>query len=305
MARIEKTVFISYRRANIGWALAVFQNLTHHGYDVFFDYSGITSGAFEKVILENIRARAHFLVLLTPTALDRCGNSKDWLRREIEEAIGCQRNIVPLMLERFSFDEPGVVRQLKGKLKALREYNGLEVPGQFFPQAMTVLRDQYLNVGLSSVLHPASDIAVQSAAEQINAASSAIEERAAEHGDEAESWLQRVLAASNVELPSLRRQVTILLMADPTNPKLLEAKLYLDDIIPVTADSHTVGPISESVGRVSTSWQLRFALTIFAIIISSGSLLYMIQRSGQVRTDAVGQILQVINGHGDERWPTF
>jgi hypothetical protein len=44
MERAEKTVFISYRRTNIPWALAIFQNLTQHGYDVFFDYNGIASG---------------------------------------------------------------------------------------------------------------------------------------------------------------------------------------------------------------------------------------------------------------------
>jgi hypothetical protein len=31
MGRIEKTVFISYRRTNAPWALAVFQNLTQYG----------------------------------------------------------------------------------------------------------------------------------------------------------------------------------------------------------------------------------------------------------------------------------
>ena len=92
MRRIEKTVFISYRRSNVSWALAIFQNLTHHGYDVFFDYSGIASGDFERVILGNIDARAHFLVLLTPSALERCNESDDWLRREVEYAISSQRN---------------------------------------------------------------------------------------------------------------------------------------------------------------------------------------------------------------------
>ena len=70
MQFIEKTVFISYRRTNVPWALAIFQNLRQHGYDVFFDYSGIASGDFESVILGNINARAHFLVLLTPSALE-------------------------------------------------------------------------------------------------------------------------------------------------------------------------------------------------------------------------------------------
>ena len=77
MGRIEKTVFISYRRVNTSWALAIFQNLTQNGYDVFFDFNGIASGDFEAVILENIRARAHFLVLLTPSALDRCAEPTD------------------------------------------------------------------------------------------------------------------------------------------------------------------------------------------------------------------------------------
>jgi hypothetical protein len=74
MERIEKTDFLSYRRANVPWALAIFQNLTQNGYDVFFDFHGIASGDFERVILANITARAHFLVPLTPSALERCGD---------------------------------------------------------------------------------------------------------------------------------------------------------------------------------------------------------------------------------------
>jgi hypothetical protein len=72
MARIEKTVFISYRRKDISWALAVYQYLTSRKYDVFFDYTSIPSGDFEQIIVSNIRARAHFVLILTPTALDRC-----------------------------------------------------------------------------------------------------------------------------------------------------------------------------------------------------------------------------------------
>ena len=62
MLHIEKTVFLSYRRTNVPWALAIFKDLTSHGYDVFFDFTGIASGDFERVILEQIRARAHFIV---------------------------------------------------------------------------------------------------------------------------------------------------------------------------------------------------------------------------------------------------
>jgi hypothetical protein len=132
MERIEKTVFLSYRRTNIPWALAIFQNLTQHGYDVFFDYSGIAAGDFERIVLENVTARAHFLVVLTPSALERCGDPSDWLRREIETALDNQRNIVPLMLEGFDFGTPKIASQLTGKLAALKHYNGLSIPARVF-----------------------------------------------------------------------------------------------------------------------------------------------------------------------------
>jgi hypothetical protein len=105
MGRVEKTVFLCYRRTNAPWALVIFKELTHHGYDVFFDYDGIAGGDFESVILGNITARAHFLVVLTPSALERCDDPEDWLRREIETALSSQRNIVPLMLEGFDFGD--------------------------------------------------------------------------------------------------------------------------------------------------------------------------------------------------------
>jgi hypothetical protein len=50
MARVEKTAFISYRRTNVFLALAIYQHLTAHGFDVFFDYQGIASGDFERLI---------------------------------------------------------------------------------------------------------------------------------------------------------------------------------------------------------------------------------------------------------------
>lgn len=152
MGRIEKTVFISYRRANVPWALAIYQNLTTHGYDAFFDYQSIDSGNFEKVILENIKARAHFLIVLTPSALERLKEPNDWLRREIETAMDEKRNIVPLMLESFDFGSPLVTEALTGKLAALKSYNGLRVYAEYFFEAMDKLRERYMNVEVSGVV---------------------------------------------------------------------------------------------------------------------------------------------------------
>ena len=173
MSPVEKTVFICYRRTNEPSAPAISQNLTHHGYDAFFDFNSIASGDFERVILGNIKARAHFVVLLTPSALERCGDSGDWLRREIETALDTKRNIVPIMLEGFDFDSPAIGSQLTGKLAGLRRYNALQVPSGYFDAAMEKVRTKYLNVPLDAVLHPTSPSAQQVTENQQEAASAA------------------------------------------------------------------------------------------------------------------------------------
>ena len=156
MGRVEKTVFISYRRTNLPWALAIYQELTHNGYDVFFDYLSIPSGDFENIIVENIKARAHFVVILTPSALERCNEPGDWLRREIETAMDEKRNIVPLMLESFDFGSSSTINALTGKLENLKKYSGLCVHSEYFFEGMTRLREQYLNVSLDAIIHPIS-----------------------------------------------------------------------------------------------------------------------------------------------------
>lgn len=153
MKRIEKTVFISYRRTNGPWALAIWQNLTHSGFDVFLDYKNLHNGIFEFGILDNIRSRAHFLVLLTPSALEDCDTPGDWLRREIEEALRAQRNIVPLMLEEFTFKTPAITSKLTGTLAQLMRYNGLTVSLEYFDEAMNRLREQFLNVPVDVARH--------------------------------------------------------------------------------------------------------------------------------------------------------
>lgn len=156
MARIDNTIFISYRRTNLSWALAIYQNLTAHGYDVFFDYQSVNSGDLEQIILANVRARVHFLVLLTPSALERLTNPDDWMRKEIETAIEEKRNIIPLFLEGFSF-AGSTDKYLRGKLASLKEYNGLQVPSDYFEEAMRRLRERFLNIPVDIAVTPLSD----------------------------------------------------------------------------------------------------------------------------------------------------
>ena len=198
MGQIEKTVFLSYRRRpNAPWALAISQNLTSHGFDVFFDFTGIKSGDFESVILANIEARAHFVVLLTPSALKRCGEPGDWLRREIETALDLRRNIVPLMLEGFSFKTRSIARQLSGKLSLLQRYNALTVPVEYFDEAMKRLRDDRLNIALDAVLHPPHEAAMEATrAEQAAAAGAPLVTKEALTAQE---WFEKGVNATNLD----------------------------------------------------------------------------------------------------------
>jgi len=97
----EKTVFISYRRDATGKAFArsIKQELKHHGYDAFLDVDCIDAGEWAKQIHTEVPKRAHFLLLLTPGALDRCADETDWVRRELLLARERGRNIVPVREE--------------------------------------------------------------------------------------------------------------------------------------------------------------------------------------------------------------
>ena len=213
MQRIEKTVFISYRRTNVPWALAVHQNLTEHGYDPFFDFQGIGSGDFESVILANIKARAHFIVLLTPSALERCADPGDWLRREIETALETRRNIVPLIFKGFDFDTPAIRGQLTGTLGALKRYNAQRMPAEFFTEAMERVRTNYLDVPIDAVLHPTSASARHATENQQVAANAApkVEEKELT----AQEWFEQGFKSTDIE--EQIRAYTEGLRLDPTS----------------------------------------------------------------------------------------
>ena len=141
MSDAEKTVFISYRRSTSKYIAAyIYQNLKHHDYDVFWDITGVDNGAFDSTILSQIAARMHFIVLIAPGSLKRCIEPDDWLRREIEHAMDVGRNIVPLLVEGFTFNSRESKKYLTEKLANLSRYQGLEVPYSYLEEGMVRLR---------------------------------------------------------------------------------------------------------------------------------------------------------------------
>jgi hypothetical protein len=97
-------VFISYRRTSgAAEARVVETYLASHGFDVFLDVDGLTSGYFDAQLLEQITARKHFILICSPGVLDRCKGEGDWVRQEIVHAIKTRRNIVPVELTGFTW----------------------------------------------------------------------------------------------------------------------------------------------------------------------------------------------------------
>jgi TIR domain len=151
----QPTIFLSYRRPfNFSTARAIFMDLHQHGYDVFMDTESINNERFETIILAEIAAREHFLVVLTPSTLEGCQEPDDWLRREIEYAMELQRNIVPIMVNDFRFDDTAFT-YLTGRLRDLSRYNGLPLSQDFFDAAMERLRTRFLKLPVLGNITPA------------------------------------------------------------------------------------------------------------------------------------------------------
>ncbi len=137
-------VFISYRRDMAGiLALSLHQNLTQRGIDAFYDIEDIKAGQFDSIILGQIEARPYFIVILTPGTLERCAKPQDWVRREIEHAVACDRIIIPTVTPKFDFDD--IDRFLPTAVAGeLRRFSGQELPQRWFKYAVDELAEQYL-----------------------------------------------------------------------------------------------------------------------------------------------------------------
>jgi tetratricopeptide (TPR) repeat protein len=161
----HNTVFISYRRSVSSFiARAIFQDLRYHGYDVFMDVESIDSGQFESIILNQIAARSHFLVILTPGAVERCAEPEDWLRREIEHAMHLERNVVPALVNDFDFRDAR--KYLIDGLERLQDYNSLTIPHDYFDAAMERLRTRFLKPDKAPGAISPTDTSEQAAVQQ-------------------------------------------------------------------------------------------------------------------------------------------
>jgi formylglycine-generating enzyme required for sulfatase activity len=141
----QKTVFISYRRKpSRHLALLVYKDLQEHGWDVFLDTESGNAGDLERIILPQIAARAHFVLVISPDSLARCRNAGDWVLREIEEALRHERNFVPLIEQDADFIKE--TDYLPERIRTIvRGKAGVDLPNGYFDAAMDRLRTRFLS----------------------------------------------------------------------------------------------------------------------------------------------------------------
>lgn len=118
-------VFVSYRRSNGSQLASLLKvHLQLRGFTVFIDVERLEAGKFDNNLLQSIRQAKHFLLVLTPNALDRCKNDherKDWVHREIVAALQSQCNIVPI-IDNFEWPK---AEELPEDMRAVCHFNGV------------------------------------------------------------------------------------------------------------------------------------------------------------------------------------
>ena len=133
-------IFVSYRRSSYDTANLIATRLKAAGYSVFFDMETLRSGKFNEQLYEVIDNCTDFLVVLPPQALDRCVNEDDWVRLEVCRAMAHNKNIIPVMLNGFTW--PSSMPQ---GMEELCNYQALTASSiEYFDLALQRLQERYL-----------------------------------------------------------------------------------------------------------------------------------------------------------------
>lgn len=133
-------IFISYRRSSYDTANLIATRLKSAGYSVFFDMEALRSGKFNEQLFGVIDNCKDFLIVLPPNALERCVNEDDWVRLEVCRAMANKKNIVPVMLNGFTWPNPMPIG-----MEELCDYQALTATStEYFDMAMERLQQRYL-----------------------------------------------------------------------------------------------------------------------------------------------------------------
>ncbi len=197
MGQSEKSVFISYRRTNFYTALAVYQGLSQHGFDVFMRYQE-GEDLWETSVAE-IKRSAHFLEIVSPSALEAYQDETNLLYKEVELALDSGCNIIPLVMEGFDSSSLSVQKAISGKLTKLKEFSGLRLYSEYFFVGLEKLRERCLSTTVDKeVLAPLEATLAKKSAAVKEAVASAPPVQMKELV--IEEWFERGVAAAQHEI---------------------------------------------------------------------------------------------------------
>lgn len=151
-------IFISYRReCSEVFATLLKYALEHEGYVVFLDSTELTDGKFDYRIMNAIDSSAVFLFVLAPHSLDKCVDSEDWVRKEIEYAVSKEKHIVPVNPDKtFSSFPCGTPDELKDGL-GQHQFSEIMI-GQLFESSIRkMIEDRIL-----PIIEPGVDLYINS-----------------------------------------------------------------------------------------------------------------------------------------------
>ena len=147
---MSEQVFISYRRdGGDAQAKLICSELTRRGYSVFFDYDSIHGGFFDNRIFSAIEGCNDFILVLPYGSRERCCNEGDWVRLEIRHALQCRKNIIPILMDGYSFPS-----YLPPDIDEVRRYNGLEFNMRYFDAMMDSIMDHMMSTAGETSSYP-------------------------------------------------------------------------------------------------------------------------------------------------------
>jgi len=120
-------IFISYRRDSGETLGRLFFELLKSDYKVFFDHESLSSGRFDKKLLDIIEGCSDILFILSKGCFDRCSNPNDWFMQEISCALEHNKNIILLMSEDFDMPSSQEAELIHPQLSHLIKYNGYKI----------------------------------------------------------------------------------------------------------------------------------------------------------------------------------
>ena len=130
-------VFMSYRReGGIATARSLYNEFRMRGYDMFLDMEGLRACAFNTALIKEIKTSDVMLLILTPGALDRCDDPKDWVRQEVLCALQNGVTVIPVLAEGYQFP-----KKMPAGMEKLSVQNAIWINYQLYDAFLDKLTD--------------------------------------------------------------------------------------------------------------------------------------------------------------------